>query len=123
MSILQVILGSIFLIAGLIVFILEVYGVYNMKFVLNRMHAAATGDTLGLFFSLIGLMILSGFNFITLKIGLVILFFWLSSPVSSHILSKLVFRTEKKLDKKVTYYGELSELEKKLEKERESANE
>ena len=34
--------------AGLILFIIEIYGVFRFDFVLNRMHAAAIGDTLAL---------------------------------------------------------------------------
>ena len=56
LAILKLVFGCLFLFGGLLVFILEVYGVYNLKYVLNRMHSAATGDTLGLLFSLIGLM-------------------------------------------------------------------
>ncbi len=62
--------GALFLLAGLAAFLLEVFGVYKFHYVLNRMHAAAVGDTLGLGASLVGLMILNGLQFSTLKMGL-----------------------------------------------------
>lgn len=85
----QFIVGTAFLITGLCIFVIQLIGVFKFKYVLNRMHAAAMGDTLGIGISLLGLMILSGFNFTTLKMGLIIVFLWLASPVSSHLISRL----------------------------------
>ncbi|MDE7007412.1 MAG: monovalent cation/H(+) antiporter subunit G, partial [Lachnospiraceae bacterium] len=81
--------GGGLLACGLGIFLIELYGVFHFKYVLNRMHAAAMGDTLGISFSLVGLMIFSGWNFTTLKMGLIVVFLWLASPVSSHLLAKL----------------------------------
>ena len=86
------IIGSVFLLIGIILFV-EIYGVFRFKYVLNRMHAAAMGDTLGISASLIGLMIFSGLNYTTLKMALVILFLWCASPVSSHLIARLEVAT------------------------------
>ena len=85
------------LLMGLGIFLLQVFGVYKFKYVLNRMHAAAMGDTLGIGISLTGLIILSGFNFTSLKMALVIVFLWLASPVSSHLISRLEVETNEEL--------------------------
>ena len=87
------IIGSVFLLIGIILFVVEIYGVFRFKYVLNRMHAAAMGDTLGISASLIGLMIFSGLNYTTLKMALVILFLWCASPVSSHLIARLEVAT------------------------------
>ena len=63
LEILRFIIGTIVLIIGLLTFALEVFGSYRYEFVLNRMHAAALGDTLGIGISLTGLIIFSGLNF------------------------------------------------------------
>lgn len=94
----RLILGSIFLFVGLAIFALEMLGVYRFRYVLNRMHAAAMGDTLGIGMSLFGVMIFSGFNFTTLKIGLIVMFLWFASPVSSHLISRLEITTNEELD-------------------------
>lgn len=94
----RLIAGGAFLLIGLIIFVVEVYGVFHMKYVLNRMQAAALGDTLGLSSSLIGLMIYSGFNMTTLKIALIVIFLWFSSPVASHLLAKLEVTTNEDID-------------------------
>ena len=87
------ILGTLFLLAGMVLFVIEIISVFKLDYVLNRMHAAATGDTSGSGLSLIGLMILNGFNLITLKLLLVVVFLWFSSPVSSHLIAKLEVAT------------------------------
>ena len=97
-------IGTAFLLLGLVIFIFEIIGVFRFKYVLNRMHAAAMGDTLGIGFSFLGLMIMSGFNFTTLKLFLVILFLWFSSPVSSHLIARLEVTTD---EEPVKHYSEL----------------
>lgn len=93
------ILGVGFLVLGCAVFLLEVFGVFKFKYVLDRMQVAATGDTLGLGASLVGLMLLFGFRFVTLKLALVIVFLWCASPVSSHLISRLEYMTNEDLEK------------------------
>ena len=85
------------LLMGVGIIILQIFGVYKFKYVLNRMHAAAMGDTLGIGVSLTGLIILSGLNFTSLKMALIILFLWLASPVSSHLISRLEIVTNEHL--------------------------
>lgn len=91
--------GTFFLLTGMIIFVVELVGVFRYHYVLNRMHAAAMGDTLGISFSLLGLMIFSGLNFTTLKLALVILFLWCASPVSSHLIARLEVTTGEDKDK------------------------
>ena len=91
------VIGALLLLIGLLMFALEVYGVFCYDFVLNRMHVAAMGDTLGIGISLIGLIIISGWNFTSLKMLLVIVFLWLASPVSSHLIARLEVTTDETL--------------------------
>lgn len=81
--------GVVLLLIGLSIFMLQIFGVYKFKYVLDRMHAAAMGDTLGIGVSMTGLILLSGFNYTSLKMALIIVFLWLASPVSSHLISRL----------------------------------
>lgn len=94
----QFLIGTGCLLTGLGIFVIQLIGVFKFKFVLNRMHAAAMGDTFGIGISLIGLMILSGFNFTTLKMGLIICFLWLASPVSSHLIARLETTIEENME-------------------------
>ncbi|WP_373219222.1 monovalent cation/H(+) antiporter subunit G [Ruminococcus sp. 5_1_39BFAA] len=97
--------GAVLLLCGLGIFFIEMVGVFRFKYVLNRMHAAAMGDTLGIGFSLMGLIIMSGFNFTSLKLLLVIVFLWFSSPTSSHLIARLEVTTNEDEEK---HYREIS---------------
>ena len=79
--------------SGMILFIIEIYGVFRFSFVLNRMHAAAIGDTLALTLCLGGLMLLTGFSYTTAKFLLVVFFLWISSPASTRKTSGVSSRT------------------------------
>ncbi len=95
------ILAIVFFIAGMVVFLLSVLGIYRLKYVMNRMHAAAMGDTLGLGLIVIGLMMIGQDGFHIAKYVLVILFFWLSSPIASHMIGKVEMLTNKDYDERV----------------------
>ncbi|MCR5331393.1 MAG: monovalent cation/H(+) antiporter subunit G [Lachnospiraceae bacterium] len=86
----RIIAAIVFISVGLLFAITSVIGVFRFKYVLNRMHSAAMGDTLAILFVLIGLVILCGFNFTSFKLLAIILFFWLAGPVSSHLTANLV---------------------------------
>lgn len=110
----KLIAGSIFLIIGIVIFFTELFGVFHFKYVLNRMHAAAMGDTLGISSCLIGLMIFSGLNFTTLKMFLIVVFLWFASPVSSHVLSRLEAATNEHLSDHCEIYEDVALLEQEL---------
>ena len=86
---------------GMIFEITAVFGVFRFKYVLNRMHAAALGDTMGLFFVLLGLAIACGLEMNSLKLLLLAVLFWMTSPVSSHMIARLELETNEDLDKEV----------------------
>lgn len=114
-DILRFVLGSVFIGIGLIIFFTELFGVFRFNYVLNRMHAAAMGDTLGISCCLIGLMIFSGFRFTTVKILFIVIFLWCTSPVSSHVLSRLEAATNDNINEHCTIYNDVADLEKELE--------
>ena len=111
MEMFRFVLGSAFLLIGMVVFAIEVFGIFRLNCALNRLHSAALGDTFGFSSCMIGLMIMEGFTFSTLKMALVILFFWMASPVSSHLLANLEITTYADLDSKATTYEDISLLE------------
>lgn len=107
------ILGIAFIIMGLLVFVIQLVGVYKFKYILNRMHAAGMGDTMGISLCLVGAMFLFGWSFTSLKIALIVAFLWLASPVSSHLIARLEVTTNEELKKycKVTEKDENSKKE------------
>ena len=95
----QFIVGAALILAGLVIFALSVIGVYRFKYVLNRMHAAAVGDSLGIFCVLIGLMLLHGWSLSAAKTLLIFVFLWLTSPVCSHLVAEMEISTVPDLEK------------------------
>lgn len=119
----RLLVGGTLLLCGLTIFLIELYGIFHLRYVLNRMHAAAMGDTLGISFSLVGLMIFSGLNFTTLKMILIVIFLWFASPVSSHLLARLEVTTNESLSSRCRIYAELADLEKEIKEEENSEGE
>lgn len=87
------IIAAVCMVLGILVFCCSVFGVYRLKYVLNRMHAAALGDTMGLFLVALGLFILGKDGFHMAKYLLVVLFFWISSPIATHMIAKVELLT------------------------------
>lgn len=102
-------LGIIFLLIGMFLFGIQIIALFKFRYVLDRMQAAAMGDTLGIGSSLLGLMLLSGWNLTTAKLALVVIFLWCSSPVSSHLIARLEAVTNPEIEKKCEVPEEIKE--------------
>lgn len=88
------IIGAAVMLCGLIVYVIEMIGVFRFRYVLNRMHAAALGDTLGLGCMILGLVLINGWNMTSVKLLCVPVFLWISSPTASHLISRLEVTTD-----------------------------
>ena len=82
------IIGIILLALGAFFFVSEIIGLFRFKFTINRMHAAALGDTLGLLCCIAGTSLLKGFSLATVKLALIPVFVFFTSPVASHLIAK-----------------------------------
>lgn len=85
--------GLVVLVFGVFVFFSAVLGVYRFDYVLNRMHAAAVGDALGIFCILLGVVLLHAPSLSAMKALLVLIFLWITSPVSSHLIAQVEVQT------------------------------
>ena len=74
------------------------FGIFRFRYVLNRMHIAAQCDTMGALLSLVGVMILTGFTFTTIKLILCIAFIWAASPLASHLIAKAEYVSQEAED-------------------------
>lgn len=83
------IVTALLLLSGLFIMMTSVLGIFKFDYVLNRMHAAAMGDTLGLMFCLSALIISAPDIWTALKLLLIIVFLWVASPVGSHLIARL----------------------------------
>ena len=71
-------LCALLMLLGLFFEVSAVIGVFRFRYVLNRMHAAAMGDTMGIFLMLLGLAVANGLSMLSLKLMLLVLLFWLT---------------------------------------------
>jgi len=100
-ELIRFILGGFLMISGIIVSVFALIGMFRLKSALNRIHASALADTLGILLMLSGLIIIEGFTLLSAKLAAVIVFFWLASPVTGHLISRLEFSTNEALTKSV----------------------
>ena len=85
--------------AGLCCLVSGVVGVFRFKYALNRLHAAAILDTVGILLMLLGVIVATGFTVTSAKILVVIAFLWLTSPVSGHLIGRMEITINDDLDK------------------------
>ena len=98
---LRFILCAVLIGFGLIFEICAVIGVFRFHYVLNRMHAAALGDTMGILLIMLGLAVANGANLLSLKLLLLVFLFWMASPVASHLIGRLELTTNEELHREV----------------------
>ena len=98
------ILCAALLCVGLFFEISAVIGVYRFDTALRRMHAAALGDTLGLFFILLGMLVANGLDLNAVKYLMLIFLLWNTSPIASHLIEKLEYETNEALDREVVLW-------------------
>jgi multicomponent Na+:H+ antiporter subunit G len=87
-------LGMFLIIAGTFFFFTGTVGFLRFPDFYSRMHATGKSDTLGALLSLIGLAVFSGFSLLSVKILLIALFLFLTSPTGTHALLRAAFDSE-----------------------------
>ncbi len=97
-SILRFVIAVAFIIIGVTVMVIQTLGVFRIHYVLNRMHVAAMGDSLGYLMVMTGVLIIYGFSFASLKVFAMLCVFWLASPVAAHLVSKVEVTTNENIE-------------------------
>ena len=90
--------GAAGLLVGILIMVIQTFGVFKLNYALNRMHAAAMGDSLGIMMIVLGMMVIYGISFASLKLLTVLVVFWFASPVCSHLLAKLEVSTNEQIE-------------------------
>ena len=97
MELFRLIVGTVFILAGLFIFGIATLGLFRFHYVLNRVHVAAKCDSLASLLVCVGLMFLSGSPGAILKLFLVVVLIWLSNPVASHLVCKIEVETNENI--------------------------
>ena len=82
------ILSWILLVAGGLFSIVGAIGLLRMPDFYTRVHAASVTDTLGVGFILLGLMLQAGWTLVTVKLVVVGLLIFFTSPAATHALTR-----------------------------------
>lgn len=96
----KTVIMGIFLMGGLFFFMVGTIGILRFPDMYTRAHGAAKCDTLGAVLSLTALMIYNGFNVISLKLLVIIVFIWLTNPTATHIIVRVKHDNEKKSEQR-----------------------
>ena len=89
-SLIRFIIAAVLIMIGILIMVIQTFGVFKLSYALNRMHAAAMGDSLGI--------VIYGISFASLKLLTVLVVFWFASPVCSHLLAKLEVSTNEQIE-------------------------
>lgn len=82
------VLSGILLVAGGVFCVIGAIGLLRMPDFYTRVHAASVTDTLGVGFILLGLMLQAGWTLVTLKLVVIGLLIFFTSPAATHALSR-----------------------------------
>lgn len=82
------ILTWLFVIPGALLLIIGGIGMLSLPDVFARMHGAGIIDTLGAELILVGLMFQAGMTLVTIKLGLILVFVFFTSPTATHALAR-----------------------------------
>ncbi|MGI6145277.1 MAG: monovalent cation/H(+) antiporter subunit G [Clostridia bacterium] len=86
------IVALIFLISGFFFIVVTAIGVIRFPDFYTRLHAAGKGDTLGIGLFIIGLAIYNGFNLLSFKLLLIVLFIFIANPIGCHAISRAAYK-------------------------------
>ena len=89
MEFIKDIITGIFFFIGSMYIIIGACGLIKLPDVFSRIHAAGMIDTGGTAFFLLGMIVQSGWSLITVKLILIGIFIFFTSPVTSHVTANL----------------------------------
>ncbi len=81
------------LLAGSGFLLISGVGVVRLPDLYTRMHGAGIADTMGAGLIVAGLMVQAGPTLIAVKLFLILVFLWFTSPASSHALGNAAVRS------------------------------
>ena len=86
-------ISSILIFIGVFLGISGAIGLFRFPDFFTRMHAAGITDTLCTACIILGLVLQAGFTLIAVKLILILLFTWYTSPAAGHALIKAAYKT------------------------------
>lgn len=91
-------LTALCVLGGCFALLTAIVGLFRFDFALNRLHASAIADTMGLALLVLGVMIAVGLRPVLWKLLLVVILQWCTSPLSGHMLAQFEYRVNQNLE-------------------------
>lgn len=86
------ILSGLCIAAGIVALITGSIGLVRLPDLYSRTHAVGMMDTAGVGFIILGLIIHEGFTLISVKLALVGIFLFFTSPIATHAVAQVAYR-------------------------------
>lgn len=102
----RTIFTGMFLAIGCFLILVASIGVIRFPDFFSRMHAAGKADTMGQSCIIVGLIIYSGFNLVSLKLLILMAMIYIINPTAGHFLAKAAYMKGVKPWQKGCKYGE-----------------
>lgn len=99
LEVIRFVFVALFLLAAIVLESFTIFGVNRFRFSLNRLHAAAIGDTLSISCVILAAVVYTGLELLSLKYFMILTLMWMTSPVSGHLISLLVVKTDDDIEK------------------------
>ncbi len=77
-------------------FLVGTIGLIRMPDAFCRMHATTKSDTLGAGLALVAMALYKGLHPATLKLFVILVFIWMTTPTAAHIMAKAAYYYEKR---------------------------
>lgn len=90
-DLIRMIVASMLMVAGAFFFLVGVLGLLRMPDVFSRIHTTTKGDTLGVGLIILGIMLLYGFSFTSLRLIVLLALTWLTTPTAAHLIAKAAY--------------------------------
>lgn len=87
-------LSVVFIALGELCVLIALLGVFRLNYVLNRMHATTIADTMGTLLILLGVVMYFGLSWVSAKLLVVLVFQWITVPVSGHLIARMVYTSK-----------------------------
>ena len=91
-------LAALCVLGGCFALLTAIVGLFRFDFALNRLHASAIADTMGLALLVLGVMIAVGLRPVLWKLLRVVVLQWCTSPLSGHMLAQFEYQVNQNLE-------------------------
>ena len=88
------ILSGFFIACGVLALLIGSLGLLRLPDVYCRIHAVGMIDTAGASFIILGMIIHEGFTLVTVKLVLIGVFMFFTSPIATHAVAQVAYKSE-----------------------------